>query len=529
MTTAGRLALWLGSVLAAWSVAGAVAALRTSRADVARLAVWGLAGAVASAAAALGVLITALVTHDFGVRFVAARSSVLMPARYLAASVLGAPDGALLALAVVAGCAALVAAWRAADALERTWVIACGAGLVAIALPVAAAGLPFARTFGFRADGSVLSPDLQRGAAVLHALALLAGSACATAAFAATVGALATGRLGARWSADLRWWNAVGWCALFVAAVAGYRRHVLSPLLGPWAPAPLTAPWLLPCAMGAWLVHLDAGRATPERAVTRMLLVAATFVATCAAIALGGGAFVRGLTDAPAGHGAWFGAAAAAALVLTIAVLRRARGALSLRVAAAGGDHAHVPRARVSRVAGVVAHAGIALVAAVTIAGRYARPYPVQLVDTGIFRARDLFGRQWSFTSEGMSTLARDNYSAAVYALRVARDGVALGLVTTDARSYALADEASDAVAGIAAGVRGGALVEARVEVVNPATTPPTLRVTFVPLGSWLVPAVVLTVVGTLLALAGFRGAGRAPSAVATAAGASGSSASRRP
>lgn len=514
MTVAGRLALWLAVLLAVWSVAAALAALRASRADIAVQAARGLAAAATAATAALGILVAALGTHDFGVRFVAARSSVLMPARFIPNAVLGAPAGALLALAAGTGIASLVVLRRATGARERTWIVAAAAGLMALALVIAASRLPFARTFGFRADGAVLSPDLEHGNAVLHAVALLGGSVCAAAAFITTFAALAAGRLADRWTADVRHWNAVAWCLFFVAAVAGARWHALNPLRGPWLAAPATALWLLPCAMGAWLVHLDAGRPSPERTVTRMLLVAGTFVAACGAVSLDGGAFIRGVADVTDTRGRWFGIAALAALLLTIAIVRRARGSASQATTPVGevagevaggvaGDVAGDVAGGVAggRVAGIVAHAGFAIVAAAAIGSYYTHTHVVRLADTEIFRAKDPFGRQWSFASEGASTLKRENYSAITYTLRPERDGVRGDVVSADARSYGLADEDTTGIAAFTAGVISGALVEARVSVEDPSITPVAMRITFVPLASWLVPGAVLVVLGTLLPL----------------------------
>lgn len=502
MIATGRLALWLGAIFAAWTTVAAASALRRSRADIAALAGRGLLATAAASLVALGVLVRSLLVHDFGARFAAARTSLLTPARYLATAVLGAPAGALLAFAAAVGLAGIALARRNADGRGRAWTVATVAGLVSVALAIVIAAEPFARTFGFRPDGAILSPDLQSGLAVLHALALLGGATCAAAAFAMTVGALAARRLDERWSADARRWNALAWCALFIAAVAGYRWNVMSPIRGPWLDAPPTPLWLLPCATGAWLLHLDAGGRTPGQTVARVLLTAATFIAVCAAMAFGGGTFARGIADARDPTGTWFGVAGVGALAITIVALRRGRGALGGSRRPAGESVVRRVRPGVVRAAAIAAHAGLALTLAASVGARYARSYPVQLEDTGIFRVRDPLGHQWSFTSEGASTLARENYSAIVYSLRAARDGAPAGLLTSDARSYGLFDDADDAMAAIVAGVRSGPFMETRIEVADPATAPPSLRLTFVPLGSWLAPGAILIVAGTLAALA---------------------------
>jgi len=45
------------------------------------------------------------------------------------------------------------------------------------------------------------------------------------------------------------------------------------------------------------------------------------------------------------------------------------------------------------------------------------------LGDAEIFRAKDQFGHQWQFSSQGVSTLQRENYASLTVSLLPDRDG----------------------------------------------------------------------------------------------------------
>ena len=496
MTALARLAFALAPLMAVWAVVAAIAAIETARDDLAKSARRGLIASTACSSIAIAVLAAALYHHDFSIQYVAANDSWHMPARYVAASLLHDAGGALLAWAACAGIATLVALEFASPGRMRTWVtaVAAGAQLVAI-VTVALNGSPFAPVAGAIPDGAGIPPEIQNGAAVIQGIVLLVGASAALPAFALTTAAMATGKLDLRWDRAVRIWNSIAWSALFAGAVASGRWFAIDSAHGSWLSDRATPLWLFPVAVGAWLVHLDAGRSSAERVVMRTLLIVAMFVGVTGAMAATSGAFVTGFAGSDGPAGIWFSVVPVAAVILTVFRIRTGRGAL----AASRSIERHSPHA----VGAWLAHAGFILVVGAAVGSAFTRHHDVALADAEIFRAKDPLGHQWSFTSQGVSTLQRDNYGSVTVSLLASRDGVRLPMLSADARSYFSDDPAAVAVPAFAGRSLGNAFVETRLSVIDPDAAPERLRISFVPLATWLVPGAVLIVLGTLVPLVG--------------------------
>lgn len=487
-------AVAVSPVFALWAVAAAVASIQTDRADLARSAWRGLVAATACAVVATTGLMIALGEGEVTVGFVADNSSVLMPVRYIGSALLSSPGGALLALAALTGIAGLIVA-ASLRSNAKQWAVATIGGAMAVSLLIVAiVATPFA-LHAARTDGAGLSSDLQRGAAVLHAVALLVATTCATASFAETLAAVATRGLDEAWSRRSRVWNTLAWTSLFVGVVAGARWYGATPVRGPWLEAPSTALWLLPCVAGAWLVHLDASASGAARVVTRLALSTGIFVAMMVAVAFANGAFVAGVA-APGGAygGALVGVVPAIAIALFIGRLRRGAGLLT----AAGSltAPARMP------VASWIAHVGFGLLVVAVAGARFTREHTVTLGDAEIFRTRDPFGHQWQFSSQGVSTLQRENYASLTASLMPTRDEQRLPMLSAEARSYGLADGKESGLPAFITGKSANLFMETRLTITAPDGKRPTLRIAFVPLASWIVAAAALIAVGTLLPLA---------------------------
>lgn len=505
MLVAWQTCVALAPLFAVWSAACATLGIRRARGDLLASAFRGLVAAVICAGAATAALAWSLATHDLSVAFVARHSSVLLPARYTVAAMLSAPGGALLTWStLVGGVGALCVASRARSP-ERNdgaagGLVAALAAAIALPLLVVAFGVnPFSAGFVPPAEGVGLSPDLQGGAAVARGAALVAGAALATVAFATTAAAIAARRVDAAWNRQVRVLDLLAFTALFVGAVAGARWAAQNPVRGPWLQDPATALWLLPTAAGAWLVHLDAARATPERIVTRVLLVGATFVTAGVALALQSGAFLVGTQAVAEPAGAWFAVVPAAGLLALIGLLRRGRGVLG----AGHADETPVPH----RVGGWLSRAGIVFVTAAAIGSGFTRETVVALGDAEIFRVRDPFRHQWSFASQGVSTFRRENYASLAISVIPERDGVRGAMLSAEARSYLLADEREPGPVMFTTALRAGAFTELRLTIVEPDGQRPTVRIAFVPLAPWLMVGAWLVAIGALLSATRPRGA----------------------
>ncbi len=96
MAELGRLAVCLALLCAVFSIGAALVGARSRRRDVVRsaehaaYAVWGLV------VLAAGVLLHALLTHDFSLEYVAAYSSSTLPTNYVVAALWGGQKGSLL-------------------------------------------------------------------------------------------------------------------------------------------------------------------------------------------------------------------------------------------------------------------------------------------------------------------------------------------------------------------------------------------------------------------------------------------------
>ncbi len=487
------MALALAPLMAVWAVIAAASAIRSARRDLQSSAQRGLAAATICAAIATTYLVTAMVNRDFSVQFVAGHHSWHMPGRYIASAVLSDAGGALLAWATCAGLASLVATRSVRDGAARAWVILIAAAALAPALgAVAFVSAPLTVVSGAVADGVGISPDLQHPAAVAHAAALMTGAVVVLPAFAITIATLVTATLDRRAAHAVRTWNACAWVALFLGAVAGAQWYARQPMRGPWLADPATALWLFPVVVGAWLVHVDAGRATAERRVMRIFLITAVFVSVMGAVALMSGAVVQGHFSAPGGvSGAWMSVVPIGALVLTAVAVRRSRGALS-------GDNTIVDAPRHASGAWL-AHAGLILVVAAAAGSRMVRVHDVALADSEIFTATDPFGHRWSFASQGVSTLRRENYGSLTVSLLPTRDGAPVGMLSAEVRSYVTDDPAHSARDAFVGGAVTNAFVETRLIITDADTSPETLRIAFVPFAAWLVPGAALLALGTLL------------------------------
>jgi cytochrome c biogenesis factor len=496
----GRLALALGALFGGWGVVASLAA-RPGRGDLAKSAGRGVRAATASAVLAVLVLTLALYATDVRVAFVAAHSSLLMPPAGIPAALLSDAAGALPALAALTGLAGIGISRRVAEhPASRFWATAVTSGVVALALGVAAQLAPLDVRAVPPAEGRGLAPELQHAAVITQGLAWLAGTGLSFGAYLLTVSGLAAGVVGDRWSRAVRPWNAATFVLLLVGLAASASGAAAYPAREPWLADRGTIAWLTVCAVSAWLVQLDRGRQGADRVVMRLLLTVAVFVGATAALALTGAAFVRPLAGSSPRVASLLGFAPLAALAVAIHLLRQGKGAL--------GEARTVTAEPRNRAALIVTLAGIVLLAGAAVGSMWTRSHSAALGDTEILRVRDPFGRAWSFRSQGVSTLKRDNFASFTITLLAERDSARVGLISAEARSYLLADE-TDAAPPIGVnGAHRSVTLDTRVGIVDAEGARPTLRVTFVPLASWLVPGTALLSLGVLLhAFSGRRSA----------------------
>ncbi len=167
--------------------------------------------------------------------------------------------------------------------------------------------------------------------------------------------------------------------------------------------------------------------------------------------------------------------------------------------------------------AGWCAALGIALLAIAAIGAFFGRSYDAPIADGAVYHARDPFGREWTFASQGISRAERDSNFVITLALLPTVNGRRQPMLTSEHRESTANDIGGEPATMFAAGVRRTILQEIRLTFTAVAPGVATVHLTFVPFASWGWGGAVLIAIGGLFAAAArtghTRGASRVPSA----------------
>ncbi len=254
----GTAALSLGFVAAIAATGWWVFAARHGRFDrrARRLTVVMLA----AAAAACGVLVWALVTNDFSVRYVADNGARAVPLYYTVISLWAALEGSLLLwLLVLSGYAVLVMRHVHPRALTlHPWAMAvlCAVAVFFFGLALFA-GNAFHPVSPVPTDGPGPNPLLQDHPLMgIHPPMLYLGYVGLTVPFAYAVAALITGRTGRGWLIATRRWTLAAWTFLTAGVMLGawWSYEVLG-WGGYWAWDPVENASILPWFTATALIH----------------------------------------------------------------------------------------------------------------------------------------------------------------------------------------------------------------------------------------------------------------------------------
>ena len=88
------------------------------------------------------------------------------------------------------------------------------------------------------------------------------------------------------------------------------------------------------------------------------------------------------------------------------------------------------------RYGGYVVHAGIVMLFAAFAGMAFKLEYDITLADGASYSAKDPYGRQWTFTNEGLSEFKALNREVVAIALRPTIDGRALPVITSEKRQH---------------------------------------------------------------------------------------------
>ena len=259
MILVGELSLWVALLMAAWTVVTSYAGGAMGRDD---LVTSGRRGLYATSAmlilAALG-LWTALLTHDFSLRYVASNTSANMPKVYVFAAFWGGQAGSMLFWALILSIYATIAIWSVRDSARHLAPWACGtlaAILVFFIATTCFKANPFDRLSFVPADGRGMNPQLQNPGMAIHPPNLYLGYVATSIPFAFAIAALVTRRLDAEWLGIVRRWSLVSWFFLTVGITLGmWWAYVELGWGGYWAWDPVENASLLPWLTGTAFLH----------------------------------------------------------------------------------------------------------------------------------------------------------------------------------------------------------------------------------------------------------------------------------
>ena len=215
-----------------------------------------LAAALALSSAAL---LSALVSRDFSVAYVAQHTDSHLPLFYTVSAFWAGQEGSLLFWALVlAVCSALAAHFNlrgAGRAAPFTVATLAGINLFFVAVLIFSAN-PFERLPAAAAEGSGLNPLLRNPGMVFHPPLVLAGYATFAVPFAFAVGAMAAHRLDTTWIRATRRWTLLAWFSLTGGILLGaeWAYKVLG-WGGYWAWDPVENASLLPWLTGTAYLH----------------------------------------------------------------------------------------------------------------------------------------------------------------------------------------------------------------------------------------------------------------------------------
>ncbi len=259
MTTLGNLALVLALAAAAWAVGASVYGALRRRTDFVASgehAAWAAYGSVITATA---VLVHALVTHDFSIKYVVSYSSTTLPLRYRVAALWGGMEGSLLFWVFILTTlfAVVLVQNRRRNRELMPWVtatvmtVACFFLALLVFMTPPFALLPFAAT-----EGSDLNPLLQNYWMSIHPPSLYLGYVSWTIPFGFAIAALATGSLDDLWIRTTRRWVLMAWFFLSLGNLFGARwAYEVLGWGGYWAWDPVENAAFMPWLTGTAYLH----------------------------------------------------------------------------------------------------------------------------------------------------------------------------------------------------------------------------------------------------------------------------------
>jgi cytochrome c-type biogenesis protein CcmF len=255
----GELSMWVALLMAAWAGVTSFAGGALGREDLVTSGRRGLYATTAMVVLASIGLWTALLTHDFSLKYVASNTSANMPKVYVFSAFWGGQAGSLLFWSLILACFSAVAIYSARGKSRHLAPWACGTlaliNLFFIAVVCFKAN-PYDRLSFVPADGRGMNPQLQNPGMAIHPPNLYLGYVATAIPFAFAIAALVTRRLDAEWLSIVRRWSLISWFFLTVGITLGmWWAYVELGWSGYWAWDPVENASLLPWLTGTAFLH----------------------------------------------------------------------------------------------------------------------------------------------------------------------------------------------------------------------------------------------------------------------------------
>lgn len=259
MILLGELSLWIALLMAGWAATVSFAGGGMRRPDLVASGERATYATTLFVVLASAGLLTALVTHDFSLRYVAAYTSANLPTIYTITAFWGGQAGSMLFWCLILATYSAIAVFtnRRSNRELMPWVTGTLAlVLFFFLLTTALRSNPFARLDFIPADGRGMNPQLQNPGMAAHPPNLYLGFVATTVPFAFAVAALVTRRLDTAWLGAVRRWALVSWFFLTVGIVLGmWWAYVELGWGGYWAWDPVENSSLLPWLTGTAFLH----------------------------------------------------------------------------------------------------------------------------------------------------------------------------------------------------------------------------------------------------------------------------------
>ncbi len=281
MADIGYIALFLALLASIYSAVAYIFGVRGRRAALIESAKNGLLATFGLVTLSVAILLSALLTHNFQIEYVASYTSRDLSTAYLVSALWAGNDGSLLFWAWLLSIFAVVVVLQKRDKNRElvpytsTIVMFTTAFFLLLLLSVSN---PFHQLPLVPADGRGLNPLLENPGMILHPPVLLAGYAAFTIPFGFAIAALLTKKFG-DWVIAVRRWTLFAWLFLGVGNIIGaWWAYVELGWGGYWAWDPVENAGLMPWLVATAFLHsIMMQRRRGILKVWNMVLIILTF------------------------------------------------------------------------------------------------------------------------------------------------------------------------------------------------------------------------------------------------------------